>query len=774
MLRGIQPKEKHPRQMLSFMGFPHGLNTSMPIFQIVPTECSALINWIIKKGGKLVTRDPISKYTTSATTNSSAVKTIAQVNIGSTTYILIQDAAHKIYYLDADLKPVLIDTLAANAQIIGYNGVAIIMDGSFLKYIDTVASGIKIAYDAGTGATGFQFDHSALTNDTYLALGNGTNLGVAQKFTTQAWTAGYTIPPVTVTAYLSEDGSAPTGAITAKIRATNDSSTVLASKTFVTDAADIGATAVEFSTTFTSGDISTELSPSTAYFMSLEYSAGDATNYVKVHCNNIGSGGLSYYGITDLNTIGNWTADTAKHCLMSLSPGMPPKGSFAAIKDARLFMAGDPDNPGYVWYSNLTHLDWSTASGGGYIGAVDDHKNNYKIGGINILYGDLLVYGTEAQPYLSKLTGASPSDYALPLSFQRAWTTSKTLVSAANDLWAGSGDGVDPVSGVQEYGDLRTFSASDPIADRLDDYWDSDTAFAAYFPRDGQYWLVMPKYYRVLTAHTKNPTVDPSGQGVRYPWSEQEFYRDILTSGSYKWVSTGAGTNEYECQAAAGGDPSIGTQPDFLILDGAVITEGTAGSLNDHEWDYALDQTSTFYTVHFRDESGDPDTTGVTIRSVLLPTALASAGSLFLIGGSDGFVYQIDSSKYKDLGSYQISPKLGSAYMEVPFTYANFTQFQLFSSSIGGGQVGLDIYVDGKRVTASVTNILSTDDGLTVDQAIMDVDDAYFSIDIKQAQLFKYINVNARSIMFVVKDVILSGYPIYLSGTIFKYRELSY
>ena len=154
-----------------------------------------------------------------------------------------------------------------------------------------------------------------------------------------------------------------------------------------------------------------------------------------------------------------------------------------------------------------------------------------------------------------KISGASPSAYVQSLMFQRPWTTHQTLVNATNDLWYGTSEGIAPLSGVQEYGDLRTFFASDPVFDRIEDYWSTSTAFAEYYPKDGQYWLVMPTYHRVLAAHTKLAVAGPERVGIRYPWCEYEFYRAELTSSTYKWVASESGTNEYYVQTAAGADP---------------------------------------------------------------------------------------------------------------------------------------------------------------------------------------------------------------------------
>ena len=763
--------QKKQESVVDFNGFPHGLNTAVPSPRIEITECSELVNWKIKKGGKLITRDPIAVYSNSATTSNSAVKTIQGVRIGSTDYTLLVDANHIIYYLDGSLDPTSIGTLEGFATILPYNGIALIMDGSFLKYLDGVSS-IKMCYDDGSGTNGFQFDYTSSDDDDTIALGNGTNTRIATKFTSQAWETGYTIPPTTVKACLCKTGS-PTGTITMKIRAVTGD-TILATKTFLADVTDLSSVATQFTATFASGDITNEMAKSTAYYCTLEHSGGDGTNHVLVHYADVASSGTAYH------YDGSYNANSTKNFLMALSPGMPPKGQFGAVYESRPFVAGDPDNLGYVWYGNLSHLDWSSADGGGYIGVIDDNRNNFEVGGMSVVYGNLMVYGTETQPYLSQLSGGSPTDFLLSPLFQKPWSTYKTLINAQNDLWAGSSDGVDPLTGVQEYGDFRTFSASDPIEDRIADYWSTSTAIAGYHPLEGQYWLVMPTYRRVLVSHVKLPSEAPSGVGTRYPWVEYELYRDTFTSTTYKWTASGSGTNEYYLQTAAGGDPSIPTQPDFLTMDDAsldcgsstqlliedeadlllggnsgstLLTEGTAGSLADHEWDYKDNDTLGYNTIYFADASGDPDTSGVDIRSVLLPTALNSVGSLFLIGGSDGFIYKVDPSKYRDLGSHQIIPRLTTACMEVPYGHINVISFQLLA--------GTDSEADLEAFFL-VSNQLLADDVVGVALTVAEITEPV------------YINFNSLAIQVCLKNISLDGDPIYLSGFGVKVRGMQY
>lgn len=769
-----QLAQTNPRQnktsIVAFNGFPHGLNTNIPSAQIAQTECAALINFKINPGGQLETRSPVVVYTSVATTGNAAVKTFIEVPIGGTLYELLVDDNDKLYYNNAG-TPTLIGTLEGDTQIIGYNGVAILMDGAYLKYLDNVSS-IKLVYDDGTGTSGYQYNNRTGDDDSDLDLGNGTNTRIASKFTSQTWETGYTIPPTTVTAKLKREGNGYTGTdnvdINIVIRKASDSS-VMATKTFVAApiATNISATATEYSATFESGDITNELALNTAYYISLEYANGDATNYVGVRCTDVTSGGVGYYYAGAA-----WNADTTANPIISLRPGMPPKASFGAVANSRLFLGGDPDNPGYVWFSNLTHLDWSTTDGGGYIGAVDENKNNYEIGAIVNLYGDLFVFGTEEQPYLCQLTGTSPSNYALPLTFQKVWSTQKTTISVVNDVFFGATDGVKRLSGVQEYGDLRARSISDPVTDRIKADWSNTSAFATYFPKDGQYLLCMPSYHRLLVSHVKSPTLAPEQQGVRYPWSEYEFFLHELTSSVYKWTLKGGETDIFYCEIAAGGDPGFNSKPDAITLNGQKCTNQTViGNLADHQWFYGDDDSLGYSTIYFKDATGDPDISGQDLRTILIPSCFANFNDTLYIGGNDGFVYQLDSTDYKDQSIIHMKPKMATTYTEFPFSIGNLNDLQLNSSSKGGAGINVRIYTNGAQSTDLLTYALDVYDGLTVDEALMDVDDALFLVEATVEPLYKRININARSFQIMLRDVTLSGWPLYINGIYIKYRQ---
>ena len=84
-------------------------------------------------------------------------------------------------------------------------------------------------------------------------------------------------------------------------------------------------------------------------------------------------------------------------------------------------------------------------------------------------------------------------------------------------------------------------------------------------------------------------------------------------SDAYKWTASGSGTNEWYLEAAAGGDPGIGL-PNAVWINGYPCGFGSAGSLADHEFEYVDNDELGYSTVYLRDNSGDPDTSGVSIE----------------------------------------------------------------------------------------------------------------------------------------------------------------
>jgi hypothetical protein len=89
---------------------------------------------------------------------------------------------------------------------------------------------------------------------------------------------------------------------------------------------------------------------------------------------------------------------------------------------------------------------------------------------------------------------------------------------------------------------------------------------------------------------------------------------DVTDGGTYKWTAGGGGTNEYYVELLGGGDPSL-TEPKILWMDGTRLTVGTVDSLADHEWDWGDSDALGYSTIYIRDDTGDPDVSGVVIEA---------------------------------------------------------------------------------------------------------------------------------------------------------------
>ena len=85
-----------------------------------------------------------------------------------------------------------------------------------------------------------------------------------------------------------------------------------------------------------------------------------------------------------------------------------------------------------------------------------------------------------------------------------------------------------------------------------------------------------------------------------------------ITTAAYKWTASGSGTNEFYLEAAAGGDSGI-SEPKQVFIDDVRCGYGAAGTLTDHQFDWADNDALGYSTVYVRDEDGDPDTSGVVI-----------------------------------------------------------------------------------------------------------------------------------------------------------------
>jgi hypothetical protein len=76
----------------------------------------------------------------------------------------------------------------------------------------------------------------------------------------------------------------------------------------------------------------------------------------------------------------------------------------------------------------------------------------------------------------------------------------------------------------------------------------------------------------------------------------------------YRWVASARGTDEYYCELAGGGDPSL-TQPLGVMVSGDAQTFSFPGKLNDGEWGWGNNDSLGFNTIYIRLAGGtaDPD-----------------------------------------------------------------------------------------------------------------------------------------------------------------------
>lgn len=511
--------------IVKFLTRPMGMNLVTQAARLSSNEFIAGLNLKLNDFGQLVTREGLKKLSSVTMDGAAAIKHIARIPIGASTYIFVVDANHKVYkYSGAEgsMDPgAELGTLEGETTIEAFNGYGICLDTSYVKR--TNGTTLTLAYDDGEGDDGYNYTNLCKSCDVTTSLYSGATTRAGAKFTTQAWTAGYTIPLTYIDVWLSKVGTLP-GTVAAKLyNAAGD--TLRSTATTTLSDSDLTTNAKKMRFTF---DEAYGMSPSTQYIAAIVSGSGDASNYVKVHSETVASGGDHYY------YDGSWHAAATKDTVIGIKPGRPPKAAFGDVKSTRMHIAGDPDNPGRDWFSNLnTVLDWSTVcgilstnigyeeDGAGYVSSIDDNANSYPIGAIKAFLDDLFIFGKAQQPYLSKLTGKTPNEFKIPPLYQEIYTDHKTIKGFKTDMWFTSGHSVHNLKGVQEYGDVLTFSPGDPIKNKVASYFDSD-AFAGSNPEDGQYLLKLSGYTNVLVCHTANPVLLQDGT-KRYIWTEYKF-----------------------------------------------------------------------------------------------------------------------------------------------------------------------------------------------------------------------------------------------------------
>ena len=479
-----------PKQgIITYGVWPGGLVTDKKAEQLRKDELSECVNFVLVSNGVLRTRDGSTLVCSGCT---GEIVQCEDINVQGTWYTIMSDTDNKVYYNDSGTATA-IATLEGEAHFCGFMGFLILFDGSYIKAWD--GTKVFMLYDNGLGSTTpYQYNNRNLTPDaTYdKHLGDGTTTVVEQAFTSQTWTAGYTIPVTHVYATMYKVG-APTGTVTAKIIRVSDSA-VMASKEISTAVDDFvtDTDGLEYEAIFAASDVTTELSPAVDYKLSLEYSGGDASNYVVVK-----------------------GAD-ASNVITGVKPGKPPKAVFGLVFQDRLHCieGADGSNPSYRWYCNTgNHLDWSSPNGGGYTPVVDSSGTNYPINAISVWNNELWVFGTDRQPFLGKQTGTTPSSWAIYPILKEVSAHYRSVVSAENNIIFTDKEGIKVLASVQEAIGIAVKNHSSGIAATIRTSY-SDNAVAGYDPEWGLYLLKMENNNSVYVVHTKVRAYRYLGQSV--------------------------------------------------------------------------------------------------------------------------------------------------------------------------------------------------------------------------------------------------------------------
>jgi hypothetical protein len=605
-------------QVFSFPGFPYGINKSAGAKQLEVGELVECLNFKYTDDGRLVTRPGLLRITIGGAEAGADIKYIsngivdvtgvkfdehyfdeAGLTFGGSDaakrfqhYVMVADSNYKIYHL-VSTNLVLIGTAEGNVTMAPFGGYVMVFDGSYLKYWD--GNFFKICYDDGSGASGFQVDYTAATADASIALYSGANVRAGTTFITQDWTAGYTIPLTKAKAMLSKTGS-PTGNAVAKLYATTGGAPT-GSALATSDNFDVstitGADAEEVEFTFDL-DSTYALVPETTYFMSIEYSGGGIGNCINLHGNTIASTGREYYYDS------SWHNTATRNPRMAIGPGRPPKASFGCAWQNRLWFL-DPDNPGWARFTNAnTPFDFSTADAAGYVGSVDDNAKSFPIGAIIPHYGDLYLIGRREAPYVSKITGSSPSEFSQSVLLQEIQGGYRTVSSVINDIWIANETNVYSIAGVQEHGDIRANEPGNPIASLIATYFDSD-AISAFNPIDGQFMLKLNGYSNILVGHTRRGSM--FNNTTRYPWTEYLFSGITPTAFGFSVNTFYVGATDGHLYALNTEYADDGVQPTYDIKSCVLEHPFSNVTVNEYYLQANSDASATFSLKFYKNGS---------------------------------------------------------------------------------------------------------------------------------------------------------------------------
>jgi hypothetical protein len=162
------------------------------------------------------------------------------------------------------------------------------------------------------------------------------------------------------------------------------------------------------------------------------------------------------------------------------------------------------------------------------------------------------------------------------------------------------------------------------------------------------------------------------------------------------------------------------------------------------------------------------------MRALMIPKTIRYYNGKTYYGFSDGFFYKTDPAEYKDLSLHHMTFDLWTKRLTGSLSDLNITAQQFNISGRYGGRLSLNIYANGGRrtPTATYTYAMQLDDDLDMVDMTMDLIDAYFSLAPGDIPTWSDMDINCRSFQARIKDLLLSGGPVYVNNLMFMLRKI--
>lgn len=471
-------RSKRRSMNMTFGPWSRGLLTDRQAEQAKKSDLMEALNIVLVEEGIARTRDGSTLLCTGCT---GSVTQSEWVQVDDIWYQVIADSDGKIYkQVGAGVE--LIGPFPGEVRFLSFMEVILIFDGESVKYWDGTT--VKIAYDDGTGTIGpYQYNNLLETDTKATAIRSGEKFTV--PFTSLGWSAGYEIPPTVFFAKMRKVAAAA-GPVNVTIL---DGVTTVATGVFTTLAENFvtDETGAEYEVIFDQADIVSELDPETPYTIEIDFPTGDGTDYIEIRQ-------------AEDNT-----------ALTALRPGPAPAADFGVVSKGRVFVVGKVAQ-GETWYCAAGNfLDWSTPNGGGFLGAVDDSASNFPIGALAEFFGTVYFFGTVDQPYMARLSGSDPVDYAINKVVDNVSADHKSIITTPDNVWFLHPTGVDSVRSTQEHGDVAVSTQTDSIKSSINRYY-SEGAVAGFDPVWGLYCLKMEGTDEIYIVHTRLKSGRSQGQ----------------------------------------------------------------------------------------------------------------------------------------------------------------------------------------------------------------------------------------------------------------------